>query len=116
MVYSCTAVCTSLRRDVKSVHVQQDRALNWPTGRQRRSTTMPRPNEFERRAAERRPMGTEGHHEQANLGPFRIGRPGIHNHPPGRPSTPASERDSLPQAIAYLSAGGESPQPSTESG
>ena len=74
------------------------------------------PNEFERRAAAGRPMGTEGHHEQANLEPFRIGRPGIHNHPPGRPSTPVSERDFIPSAIVHPSAGGDSPQPSTESG
>ena len=38
------------------------------------------------------------------------------NNPLRRPSTTVSERDSLPQAIAHLSAGGDSPQPSTESG
>ena len=73
------------------------------------------PNEFERRAAARRPMGTAGHREQTNLEPFRIGRPGIPNHPPGRPSTPVSERDLIPSAIVHPSAGGDSPQPSTES-
>ena len=43
------------------------------------------PNEFERRAGTQRPMGAEGHREQTNLEPFRIGRPGIHNHPRGDP-------------------------------
>jgi len=74
------------------------------------------PNEFERRAAARRPMGAEEHREQTNLEPFRIGRPGIHNHPPGRPPTLLFERDSLPSAIVHPSAGDNSPQPSTESG
>ena len=74
------------------------------------------PNEFERRAAAGRPMGTESHHEQTNLEPFRSGRPGIHNHPPGRPSTPVSNRDFIPSAIVHPSAGGDSPQPSIESG
>ena len=74
------------------------------------------PNEFERRAAARRPMGAGGHREPTNLEPFRIGRPGIHNHPLGVPSTPLCERDFLPSAIVHPSAGGHSPQPSTESG
>ena len=74
------------------------------------------PNEFERRAAAGRPTGTEGHRERTNLGPFRIGRPGIHNHPPGEPPTPVSERDFIPSAIVHHRAGGDSPQPSTESG
>ena len=74
------------------------------------------PNEFERRAGARRPMGTEGHREPINLKPFRSARPGTHNHPPGRPPTPDSEKDSLPSAIVHLRAGADSPQPSTESG
>ena len=43
------------------------------------------PNEFERRAAAACPMGTEDHREHTTLEPFRIGRPGIHNHPLGYP-------------------------------
>ena len=74
------------------------------------------PNEFECRAATGRPTGTESRREQTNLEPFRIGRPGSHNHPLGRPSTPVSERDFIPSAIVHPSAGGDSPQPSTESG
>ena len=74
------------------------------------------PNEFERRAAAERPMGAQSHREQTNLEPFRIGRPGIQNHPPGRPPTLVSERDFLPSAIVHPSAGGDSPQPSTRSG
>ena len=75
------------------------------------------PNEFERRAApEGRPMGTEGHREQITQEPFRIGQPGIHNHPLREPSTPVSERDFIPSAIVHPGAGGDSPQPSTKSG
>ena len=74
------------------------------------------PNEFERHAAAGRPTGTEGQREQTNLEPFRIGRPEIHNHPLGRPSTPLSERDFIPPAIVHPSAGGDSPQLSIESG
>ena len=75
------------------------------------------PNEFERRAAAaERPMGTEGHREQGALEPLRIEQPGIHNHPLSRPPTPVSEKDSLPSAIVHLSAGDDSPQPSTRSG
>ena len=44
------------------------------------------PNEFERRATAGRPTGAESHREQTNPEPFRSGRPGIHNHPLGRPS------------------------------
>ena len=61
-------------------------------------------------------MGTEGHREQTTLEPFRIGRLGIHNHPPGVPSTPVSGQDFLPPAIVHLSAGGDSPNLSTEAG
>ena len=74
------------------------------------------PNELDRRAGARRPMGTEGHREQTNLEPFRIGRPGVHNHPRGEPSTPLSEREFIPSATVRPSAGDDSPQPSTESG
>ena len=63
----------------------------------------------------RRPMDTEGHREQTTLEPFRIDRPKVHNHPLGLPSTPISEEDFLPSAIVHLSAGGDSPDPSTES-
>ena len=76
------------------------------------------PNEFERRTA---PTATPAQgdargHDRTGLEPCQIDRPGIHNHPLGRPATPVSERDLLPSAIAHLSAGGDSPQPSTESG
>ncbi len=75
------------------------------------------PNEFERRAAAPEcPMGTEGHREQGALEPLRIDQPEIHNHPRRKPPTPVSEKDSLPSAIVHLSAGDDSPQPSTRSG
>ena len=76
------------------------------------------PNEFERRTAAtaRQAQGDARGRERTGLEPCQIGRPAIHNHPLEGPSTPVSERDSLPQAIAHLSAGGDSPQPSTESG
>ena len=74
------------------------------------------PNEFERRAAAGRATGTEGHREPNTLEPFRIGWPGVPNHPLGIPSTPVCNQDLLPSAIVHLSAGGDSPQPSTESG
>ena len=71
---------------------------------------------IERRAvAAARPKGYEGHRDQTTLEPSRIGRPEIHNHPLGVPSTPVSDQEFLPPAIAYLSAGGESPDPSTGS-
>ncbi len=76
------------------------------------------PNEFERRAAAtaRQPRGDARGRDQTGLEPCSIGRPAIHNHPPGEPPTPISQRDSLQQAIAHPSAGGDSPQPSTEAG
>ena len=64
----------------------------------------------------RRPMGAPEHRERANLEPLRIGRPGVHNHPPGKPPTLAFDKDPLPSAIVHhRSAGDESYQPSTES-
>jgi len=74
------------------------------------------PNEFERRAAAQRPMDAPERRERTNLEPLRIGRPGIQNHPPGRPPTRVSEKDPLPSAIVHRSAGDESYQPSTETG
>ena len=75
------------------------------------------PNEFERRAAAaERPMGTEGHREPGALEPLRIEQPEIHNHPRRRPPTLVSDKDPLPSAIVHLSAGDDSPQPSTRSG
>ena len=76
------------------------------------------PNEFERRAAAtaRQNQGDARGRDRTGLGPCPLGRPAIHNHPLEGPSTPVSERDNLPQAIAHPSAGGDSPQPSTESG
>ena len=74
------------------------------------------PNEFERRAAAGPPTGTEGHRERTNLESLRIGWPGIHNHPLGEPPTPLSETDFIPSAIVHHRTGGDSPQPSTESG
>ncbi len=76
------------------------------------------PNEFERRAAAtaRHARGDARDRDRTGLEPCQIGRPGIQNNPLRRPPTPVSERDSLPLAIAHLSAGGDSPQPSTESG
>ena len=75
------------------------------------------PNEFERRAAGNAKQAQDARgRDRTGPEPCQIGRPAIHNQPLGVPSTPVSERDSLPQAIAHLSAGGDSPQPSTESG
>ena len=75
------------------------------------------PNEFERRAAATAKQAQDARgRERTGLEPCQIGQPAIHNHPLGGPSTPVSQRDLLPQATAHLSAGGDSPQPSTESG
>ena len=76
------------------------------------------PNEFERRAAPsaRQAQGDARGRERTGREPCQIGRPGIHNHPLSRPPTPDSEKDPLPSAIVHLSAGDDSPQPSTESG
>ena len=76
------------------------------------------PSEFERRAAAaaRQAHGDTPGRNRTGLEPCRIRRPGIQNNPLGEPSTPVSERDFLPQALAHLSAGGDSPQPSIESG
>ena len=75
------------------------------------------PNEFERRAAATAKQAQDARgRDRTGLEPCQIGQPAIHNHPLEGPSTPVSERDLLPQAIAHLSAGGDSPQPSTESG
>ena len=76
------------------------------------------PNEFERRAAASatQPQDAAHRRERTGLESFRIGRPEIHNHPLGEPPTPVSERDLLPSAIVHPSAGGDSPQPSTEPG
>ena len=76
------------------------------------------PNEFERRAAApaRQAHSDAPGRNRTGLGPCQIGRPAIQNNPLREPSTPVSERDSLPQALAHLRAGGDSPQPSTESG
>ena len=73
------------------------------------------PSEFERRAAanaNQAPGDARGR-ERTGLESCQIGRPGIHNHPLRRPPTPDSEKDSLPSAIVHLSAGDDSPQPST---
>ena len=76
------------------------------------------PNEFERRAAAsaRQAQGDARGRERTGREPCQIGRPGIHNHPLRRPPTPDSEKDPLPSAIVHLSAGDDSPQPSTQSG
>ena len=75
------------------------------------------PNEFERRAApERNAQGDARGRDRTGPEPLRSGQPGIHNHPLRRPPTPDSEKDPLPSAIVHLSAGDDSPQPSTESG
>ena len=74
------------------------------------------PNEFERRAAARRPMDAPERREQSNLESLPIGQPGLHNYPPGRPPTPALEKDPLPSAIVHRSAGDDSYQPPTETG
>jgi len=74
------------------------------------------PNEFERCAAAQRPMDVSEHREQSNLESLPIGRPGIHNHPPGRPPTRVFEQDPLPSAIVHHSTGDESYQLSTETG
>ena len=76
------------------------------------------PNESERRAAAaaKRAHSDASGRNRTGLEPCRIGRSGIRNDPLGEPSTPVSERDFLPQALAHLGAGGGSPRPSTESG
>ena len=76
------------------------------------------PNEFERRTAAtaRQDQGDARGRDRTGLEPCRIGRLGVHNHPPGGPSTSVAQNDSLPQVIAHLSAGGDSPQPFTPSG
>jgi len=76
----------------------------------------PSPNEFERRAAAQPPMDALERRERTNLESLQIGRPEIHNHPPGRPPTRALEKDPLPSAIVHRSAGDDSPELSTETG
>ena len=76
----------------------------------------PSPNEFERRAAARNRMDAHDHREQTTFDPFQIGRQGIQNHPPGRPPTLVCDREFLLQAIAHLSAGGDSSQPYADTG
>jgi len=70
------------------------------------------PNDFEHRAA----MSPAERRDSTRLDPVRIGHPEVHNHPPRRPPAPLSNRDLLPSAIVHLRDGGESPQPSTETG
>ena len=76
------------------------------------------PNEFERRAAAsaKQASGNVRHRGQADLEVFAIDEPEIQNHPPGVPYRQILEETLLPLAVAHLSAGGESPNPSTESG
>ena len=75
------------------------------------------PNEFERRAADQAPpTDNEDHRDQTTREPSRIDRAEIHNHPLGATSTLVSEKDFIPSAIVHLSAGGQSPNLSTESG
>lgn len=69
------------------------------------------PNELERRTAA---TARQAHGDARGREPRQIGRPAIHNHPLGGPSTPVSERELLPSAIAHLRASGDSPQPTTE--
>ena len=76
------------------------------------------PNEFERRTAAtaKQAQGDARERDRNGLEPCQSGRPGTHNHPLGRPPTPVSDKDPLPSAIVHLSAGDDSPQPSTETG
>ena len=73
------------------------------------------PNEFERRSAATAKQSADNARHR-DLEPSRIGEPGIQNHPSGEPPTPVSEQDFLRAAIVHLSAGGDSPNLSTESG
>ena len=61
------------------------------------------PNEFERRAAAGRPMGTEGHHEQANL-------QALPNRPAGDPQPPSGETLNTGLRERFHSIGYRSPQ------
>ena len=69
------------------------------------------PNEFERRAAEGRPTGTESHREHTNLEPFRIGRPETHK-PPSKQTPNTALRERFP-SIGYRSPQCRWRQPST---
>ena len=72
------------------------------------------PNDFE--SAVTRPEGNAGTYDRTALGVFQIHDPEVHNHPPGVPYPPVTEEALLSPAIAHFSAGGDSPQPSTETG
>ena len=76
------------------------------------------PNEFERRTAAtaKQAQGDARERDRNGLEPCQSGRPGTHTPPLGRPPTPVSDKDPLPSAIVHLSAGDDSPQPSTETG
>ena len=76
------------------------------------------PNDFERAAAQAatRPVGNGDRHDRTDLEALRIGEPEVPNYPPRVPFPPILEKTLLPPAPAHLSAGGESPQPSTGSG
>ena len=73
------------------------------------------PNEFERRAA-RAASQPADHAPERDREPSRIGGPEVPNHPSGGPPTSLSDTDPLPLALAHLSAGGDSPDLSTETG
>ena len=76
------------------------------------------PNDFERAAAKGacRATGNDDRLDRTDLEAFPNGEPGIPNHPVEEPSTPVCGKFLLPPAFAHPRAGGESPQPSTETG
>ena len=76
------------------------------------------PNDFERAAA-KAASGATGNDERldrTDREAFPNGEPGIPNHPLREPSTPVCGKILLPPAFAHPHAGGESPQPSIETG
>ena len=76
------------------------------------------PNDFERAAAQAAtpPVGNGDRHDRTDLKALRIGEPEVPNYPPGGTLSPDSGEDFTSTGSRHLSAGGESPQPSTGSG
>ena len=76
------------------------------------------PNDFERAAAAAgvHREGNGAPHHRDDLEVSSIDEPEIQNNPSEAPLPAVFDENFIPPAIAHLSAGGDSPQPSTETG